>query len=206
MQLVVSAAHTPNLVGDALMLRVRPYFPVAQLHAVVTARLPLDYGSSGEVIGVLFRSIHHGARSVIRTFSAAAAKAGAVRAPKAAEEAKDYAEDDEDYAEDDEDYAEEDEDYAEEDEDYAEEDEDYAEDDEDYAEEVSVFFVVATCVPDVFELKHALKDATPIDIAGVPSLRDSQALREAAESGKAIPFQRRMRFQNKWVPVCVPEV
>jgi hypothetical protein len=174
LQHLANAAHTPNLVGDVLTLRVRPYFAVSQLHGIVRMRLPLDYGSG--CIGILFRSIHHGSRSVLRMFPHASA-ATAATATEEPDKVDEYDADDDD----------------------DECGELYDNDNDDETTTSTMFYVVSTCVPDVFELKHSLSDATVVDIAGVPSLRDSQALRRAAESGTPLAFQRRMRFQNKWV-------
>lgn len=190
LQHLVNAAHSPNLVGDALTLRVRPYFPISQLHNVVTMRLPLDYGNGtgngnggGTILGVLLRSIHHGSRSIVRLFPTKKAEAEVTTKTKAVALApleEDPEEEDPDYY------------------DYTDDSED-----RDNEEDVTMFYVCATSVSDVYELKHALSDAVPVDIAGVPSMRDSQCLREAAEAATAIPFRRQMRFQNKWVPVRV---
>jgi hypothetical protein len=157
-------------VGDTLTLRVRPYFPIAQLHNVVTMRLPLDYGSG--ILGVLLRSIHHGSRSIVRLLPTKKAMTNAPPDPDPLEQEEEE-----------------------------EEEEDDSYDDRDDEEDVTMFYVSATSVSDVYELKHAHADAVPVDIAGVPSMRDSQCLREAAEAATAIPFRRQMRFQNKWVPV-----
>jgi hypothetical protein len=182
----VAAAHMPDVVGDPMLLRVRPYVSLPQLHAAAREGLPLDYG--GQVLGVVIRSLHHGSRSVFKAFPPVAAVAADRSQQQGQRQRHGPSSGGVDVDEDEDDDDEHDGGVE-------------SADRQTYSAEAHTFYVRATVVPDVFELRPGPSiDTGPVEVAAVPTLSDSTRLREAAASGAPMLFERRARFGGKWVP------
>lgn len=171
---VVSSDHIPDLIGSPMLLCVRPHFALTQLHAIAISSLPLDYGS-GDVMGILFRSIHT-SRSVIKLFrpvpSISAGDPMNLNEEADVEEVLTL---------------------------MSEVNIDHNNHNNEGKEsEVRSFYVFATHLPDVFELRNNPNDPDSIGTAAVPSMKESTNLQEAARIGKPLSFRHDHRF-NKWV-------
>ena len=185
-RLIAPATHRVDLATDVCILRVKQHFAVSRLREAAEAVIAgIDY----DVNGVVFRSagaLDEESDIVFLLPRACAAGAGAGsgegRASRRVEaggggEANEGQDDGD------------------------EEEEEEEEEGADEPPRVSTFFVRRTDTPDVFELydtaEQAAVGSAGAQIAGVPTMRDSEALRNAP-AGEPVLFAFSRRF-GKWV-------
>ena len=199
-ELVSPATHRPDLVIDPCFVRARQHFSVARLREVIEGQVLKQGALDYEVAAVVFKALgqHDGddivfsvPRAVHQQHTPASGAAEAAQASPAATLPPPHVEDamTRDEEEDDEVHG------------LLSDDGEEEEEEEEEVVETIVrdFFVRRTQLPDVYELYNTYERAQAGEpgapIAGVPTMRDSVALREAPP-GVAVAFEWSARFER----------